>query len=103
MNINGYITITLLSASLASGLSLAPSAEGASFRCGTRVVIIGDSISRLLRSCGQPALKYKARETIRENGRRQTTGVTHWLYERGRRKNMIVSVRSGRVVRIHLE
>lgn len=80
-----------------------PSAQAASFRCGTRIVIIGDSIGRLVKACGKPALKYKARETIREDGRRQTTGVTHWIYERGRRKNMVVSVRSGKVVKIQLE
>lgn len=75
-------------------------AQAAGFRCGTRIVIIGDSVSRLVRSCGQPELKYKARETIREDGRRQTTGVTHWVYERGNRKDMVVSVRSGKVVKI---
>lgn len=78
-------------------------AQAASFRCGTRLVITGDSVSRLVRSCGQPELKYKARETIREDGRRQTTGVTHWVYERGSRKSMVVSVRSGKVVKIALE
>lgn len=78
-------------------------AQAASFRCGTRIVIIGDSVSRLVRSCGKPELKYKARETIREDGRRQTTGVTHWVYDRGRRKSMVVSVRSGKVVKIELE
>ena len=77
--------------------------QAAGLRCGTRIVILGDSISRLLQACGKPALKYQARETIREDGRRQTSGVTHWIYERGRRKNMVVSVRSGRVVKIELD
>ncbi|NND43998.1 MAG: DUF2845 domain-containing protein [Xanthomonadales bacterium] len=98
MNQAPLTTTIILLAMLAS-----TTAEAASFRCGTRIVIIGDSIGRLVRACGKPALKYKARETIREDGRRQTTGVTHWVYERGRRKNMVVSVRSGKVVRIQLE
>lgn len=93
------LTTTIVLLAMLTGAT----ADAASFRCGTRIVIIGDSIGRLVRACGKPALKYKARETIREDGRRQTTGVTHWVYERGRRKNMVVSVRSGKVVRIHLE
>lgn len=92
--INAILAVLLLASS---------QAQAASFRCGTRIVIIGDSVSRLVRSCGKPELKYKARETIREDGRRQTTGVTHWVYDRGRRKSMVVSVRSGKVVKIELE
>lgn len=92
--INAILAVLLLASS---------QAQSASFRCGTRIVIIGDSVSRLVRSCGKPELKYKARETIREDGRRQTTGVTHWVYDRGRRKSMVVSVRSGKVVKIELE
>ena len=78
-------------------------AQAGSFRCGMKIVITGDSISRLLESCGQPSLKYKAKETVRSDGKRQTTGVTHWIYPRGSKKNMVVSVRSGKVVRIAIE
>ncbi len=91
MNHN-YILVLLLCAGM--------SAEADSFRCGTRIVVTGDSVSRLIESCGQPSLRYKAKETIRSDGRRLTTGVTHWIYERGRKKNMVVSVRSGKVVKI---
>lgn len=93
----------VINAIMAVLLLVSSQAQAASFRCGTRIVIIGDSVSRLVRSCGKPELKYKARETIREDGRRQTTGVTHWVYDRGRRKSMVVSVRSGKVVKIELE
>lgn len=78
-------------------------ADGGSFRCGTRLVITGDSVNRLIESCGQPALKYKAKAAVREDGSKKMTGVTNWIYERGRRKNMVVSVRSGKVVRISVD
>ncbi len=81
-------------------LSICLQAQAGSFRCGTRIVITGDSISRLVKSCGQPSLRYKARESIRSDGRLVTMGVTHWIYERGRKKNMVVSVRSGKIVKI---
>ena len=75
-------------------------AEAGSFRCGTRVVKTGDSISRLLDACGQPSLKYQAKESVSSGGSRKSTGVTNWIYPRGRKKNMVVSVRSGKVVKI---
>ena len=84
-------------------LSACMQAEAGSFRCGTRIVVTGDSISRLLKSCGQPLIKYKAKESIRSDGRRLTTGVTHWIYDRGRKKNMVVSVRSGKIVKIQVD
>ena len=75
-------------------------ANAGSFRCGTKLVKTGDSISRLIKACGNPAHKYKAKESIRSAGSRKTTGVTNWVYERGRNKNMVVSVLSGKVVKI---
>ena len=77
--------------------------QAGGFRCGSRLVMTGDSINRLMEACGPPALKYKARETVREDGSRKTTGVTHWVYERGRKRNMIVSIRSGKVVKIAVD
>jgi hypothetical protein len=32
-----------------------------------------------------------------------TLGVTHWVYERGRQKDMVVSVHGGKVVKIARE
>ena len=75
-------------------------AEAGSFRCGTRLVKIGDSISRLLDACGQPSMKYKATESIGSRGNKKATGVHNWVYPRGRKRNMVVSVRSGKVVKI---
>ena len=84
-------------------LSICLQAQAGSFRCGTKIVITGDSINRLIKACGQPLLRYKAKEAIRSGGHRQTTAVTHWIYERGRKKNMVVSVRSGKIVKIEVD
>lgn len=83
-------------------LSSQPALAG-SFRCGTHIVVTGDPVGRLLRNCGKPSLQYKARESVREKGQRVTLGVTHWVYERGRQKNMVVSVHGGKVVKIARE
>lgn len=78
-------------------------AEAGSFRCGTRIVVTGDSVSRLLKACGKPAMTYKAKESIRKGGSNRTESVSQWIYERGRKKNMVVSVRSGKVVKIAVD
>lgn len=70
------------------------------FRCGTRLVIIGDSISRLTRACGQPDRSYKARVELGKRGARTRAAVTQWVYDRRGKRDVIVSVRDGRVVRI---
>ena len=77
--------------------------EAGSFRCGTRIVVTGDSVSRLLKACGKPAMTYKAKEVIRKSGSSRTESVSQWIYERGRKKNMVVSVRSGKVVKIAVD
>jgi hypothetical protein len=74
-----------------------------SFRCGRKIVVTGDSVSRLMKSCGKPALKYNSKESIRGGGRSQSASVSNWVYERGRKKTMVVSIRSGKVVKIAVE
>jgi hypothetical protein len=74
-----------------------------SFRCGTKIVVTGDPVSRLVRNCGQPASRYKAKELIGSRGNSRATGVTNWIYPRGRKKDMIVSVAGGRIVKIAVE
>lgn len=83
--------------------SIGITAEADSFRCGTRIVVTGDSIERLVKACGQPAYRYKAREDIGSRGSRQLASVTNWVYERGRRRSMIVSVRGGKVTSIRAD
>jgi hypothetical protein len=74
------------------------SADG--FRCGTRLVITGDSISRLTRACGQPDHSYKARVELGKRGARTRAAVTQWVYGRRGKRDVIVSVRGGMVVKI---
>lgn len=88
-----WLRTSLLTALLAS----AP-ANADSMRCGTRLVTNGDSVARLLKVCGQPAMKYRARDKDRRSGRSRS--VQQWVYERGRKVAMIVSVLDGRVVAI---
>ena len=78
-------------------------AHADSFRCGTRLVKTGDSIGRLLEACGKPGHKYKAKVAVRSAGSRKTTSVTNWVYQRGSKKNMVVSLLSGSVVKISVE
>jgi hypothetical protein len=85
---------------LVLSLLLPPVAEAGSFRCGTKLVKTGDTIGRLVKACGKPVMKYKSKESIRSSGSRKSASVTNWVYERGRKRNMVVSILSGRVVKI---
>lgn len=70
------------------------------FRCGTRLVLIGDPVSRLTRACGPPDQTFKARVELGKRGARSHESVTQWVYGRRGKPDMIVSVRGGRVVKI---
>ncbi len=86
---------------MAAALSLAPpEARGDGFRCGTRLVLAGDTVARLMKACGPPDHRLKARITLNDRGHRSSTQVTQWIYERRRKRAMVVSVRGGRVVQI---
>jgi hypothetical protein len=78
-------------------------ADADSFRCGTRLVITGDPVSRLLRLCGPPALKIRSQETVGRGSRASGASVSKWLYERGRKRDVVVSVKNGLVVKIAVE
>jgi len=74
-----------------------------SFRCGGKLVRSGESSNALVRKCGSPAHKYNARETVAEHGRQQVLSVSNWVYPRKGKRDMIVSVRSGTVVRVRVD
>lgn len=71
-----------------------------SFRCGTRLVLTGDPVTRLTRACGQPERTYKGRAHIGNRGNTRPTSVTQWVYRRSGKREMIVSVKDGIVVKI---
>ena len=70
------------------------------FRCGTKLILAGDPVTRLTRACGKPDATFKASADIREQGRPKQVSVTQWVYQRGRNRDIIVSIRHGEVVQI---
>lgn len=74
-----------------------------SFRCGRSLVKPGESSNALMKKCGDPLRKYSSRETVYEHGHQSTVGVTNWVYARRGKKDMIVSVRSGAVIKIQVD
>ena len=74
-----------------------------SFRCGRKVVMSGDSANALLKKCGSPVRKYSSKEMVSDKGHRSSVSVSNWVYERDGKKDMIVSVHSGAVVKMQVE
>jgi hypothetical protein len=74
-----------------------------SFRCGRKVVKLGESSNALIKKCGAPVRKYSSKEMVSEDGRQQRVGVSNWVYERRGKKDMIVSVRSGTIMKLQIE
>ena len=72
-------------------------------RCGRLLVKVGESNNVLIKKCGQPVRKYSGKESVYERGRSSVVGVSNWVYERNGKKDMIISVRSGTVVKIQVD
>lgn len=69
-----------------------------SFRCGRKLISIGDSSGELARVCGQPRHKDKGRESIRIKGVLTETGVQRWYYKKSSRSlEHIVIIYQGKV------
>ena len=82
---------------------LSNNAVATSFRCGRMLVKVGESTNALMKKCGSPIRKYTSNETINDHGRVQRVGVSNWVYERKGKKDMIVSLRSGAVIKIQVD
>ena len=87
---------------LTAALILANSVAADSFRCGRKVIKQGDSSSELVKKCGKPVRKFSSKEAIDKQGRQSTVSVSNWVYERNRKKDIVVSVRSGTVIKIRV-
>ena len=74
-----------------------------SFRCGRKVVKLGESSNALIKKCGNPVRKYSSKEVLKAQGRQKHLGVSNWVYKRRGKKDMIVSIRSGTVVKLQLD
>jgi len=84
-------------------LFLSSIAVADSFRCGRKIVKSGDSGNALVKKCGNPTRKYSSKETVNVGGHRTSVPVSNWIYERDGKKDMIVSIRSGSVIKIQVE
>lgn len=73
-----------------------------SFRCGRKVVKQGDSGNELVKKCGKPVRKFSSKEVISEQGRQSKVSVSNWIYERNRKKDIVVSVRGGTIIKIQV-
>ena len=82
---------------------LSGSVSADSIRCGRKVVKTGDSSNTLIKKCGKPVRKFSSKERINVAGSRTNTSVSNWVYSRGGKKDMIVSIRSGAVIKIQVE
>ena len=74
-----------------------------SFRCGRKLVKLGESSNALVKKCGNPIRKYSSSEMVYDNGRQKRAGVSNWVYQRRGKNDMIVSVRSGRVIKLQVD
>ena len=81
-------------------LILIGQAHAGGFRCGSRLVLEGDTVSRLQRACGEPDSTMKARAEVSEQGKTRRISVTQWVYRRGGTRDVIVSILDGKVIRI---
>lgn len=79
-------------------VSTASSAD--SLRCGRALVKTGESSNALIKKCGNPVRKYSSKETVKDQGYSKQLGVSNWVYERRGKKDMVVSIRSGGIVKI---
>ena len=74
-----------------------------SFRCGRSIVKLGESSNALIKKCGDPLRKYSSKETVNEHGHQSNVPVSNWVYTRKGKHDMIVSVRSGAVIKIQVD
>lgn len=74
-----------------------------SFRCGRAVVKVDESTNALIKKCGNPVRKYSSKEMVSDGGHQKLIGVSNWVYERRGKKDMIVSIYSGAVVKIQVD
>lgn len=63
-------------------LMMVPNLYGSSFRCGTKLVQVGDKQTDVLAKCGPP--------TSQTQGRLGTGGGDRWTYNRGSTKSMVI-------------
>jgi len=78
-------------------------ASADSFRCGRTLVKVDESTNALIKKCGKPVRKYSSKEMTTSKGSQKRVGVSNWVYERRGKKDMIVSVYEGAVIKIQVD
>jgi hypothetical protein len=73
---------------LVAALSLAASPAEATWRCGARLVAIGDSASRVLSRCGEPSYRSDSTEIVSllvapDEQLTRIVAIETWTYDRG--------------------
>ena len=82
---------------------LATEAVADSYRCGRKLVRSGDSISDLLRICGEPLYKGRGKETIKIDGVPRKAGVQRWYYRKNQRSlERIILIYEGKIAAIEM-
>ena len=74
-----------------------------SFRCGRTLIKVGESNNALVKKCGNPVRKFSSKERLVVQGHSSMAAVSNWVYERRGKKDMIVSVRAGSIVKIEVD
>jgi hypothetical protein len=80
---------------------LSCSASADSFRCKGKLVKSGDTVNALLKKCGDADRTFQTSETVNNRGYVSQIYITHYVYERGGQKDMIVTVRDNVVTKIN--
>ena len=84
-------------------LTLSSNLAADSFRCGRKIVKTGESSNALVKKCGHPVRKIKGNELVKFQGQQKRTAVSNWVYERRNKRDMIVSIKNGTVVRLEID
>ena len=79
---------------------LSCSASADSFRCNGKIIKSGDTVNALLKKCGDADRTFQTNETVNNRGYVSQIQITHYVYERIGKKDMIITVRDNIVTKI---
>ncbi len=69
-----------------------------SYRCGQKLIHVGDTAREVLRTCGEPRYKDRGEERIEVNGISRNASVQRWYYKKsGLSLERVVLIYKGRV------
>lgn len=84
-------------------LVLSSDTQADSYRCSRKLVRDGDSVSDLLRICGEPHFKGKGTETVEIEGVPRKVNVQRWHYRKNRRSlEHVILIYRGKIAAIEI-